>query len=93
MSHDNERSNALNLQNDTPTNLCENLKNHFFILFNVTSCQDASQIFPKRLLIEETLRLQLNLAPTPEHVTELNALGEQLSLVAVDKFAVFGKKI
>ena len=55
--------------------------------------QDATEICHYPELIGETLNLEINFTFTTEHVPEFIVLGERMSSVAVDKFAVFGKNI
>ena len=62
-------------------------------MFDLTSMQDATENSHYPELVGEPLRLELNFNFPPEHVTELIALGERMSSVAVDKFVVVGKNI
>ena len=51
--------------------------------------QDATENFHHPELVEEPLRLELNLSFPLEHVIEFIVLTERMSLVAVDKLSVF----
>ena len=62
-------------------------------MFNLTSMQDATENCQYLELVGEPLRLELNFTFPLEHVTELIALGERMSSVAVDKFGFVGKSI
>ena len=71
----------------------DNFKDHLMLVFDLTSIQDATENcrYPKP--VGEPLRLVLNFTYPLEYVTELIALGERMSSVAVDKFGVVGKNI
>ena len=84
---------ALNIQDDIPSIPIDSCKNHYVLVFDLTSKQDASDIFHYPELEREPLRLELNVTYSLMHVAELIALGERMSSVAVDKFAVVGKDI
>ena len=55
--------------------------------------KDATENFHYPDLVGESLKLKLNFIFPLEHVTELIVFGERMSLLAVDKFGVVGKKI
>ena len=84
---------AMNFQDDIPSTAIDNFKDHFVLVFDLTSTQDATGSFHYSELVGEPLRLELNFTFTLEHVTELIALGERMCSVAVDKFGVVGKNI
>ena len=84
---------AMNFQDDFPSIPIENFKDHYVLLFDLTSMQDATENFHYPELNGEPLRLELNFTFLLEHVTELIVLGERMSLVAVDKFGLVGKNI
>ena len=71
----------------------DNSEDHYVLVFELTSMQDAIEIFHYPELVGEPLRLELNFTFPMEHVTELIVLGERRSSVAVDKFGVVGKNI
>ena len=81
------------LEVDIPSILIDNFKDHYVLVFDLTSMQDATENFHYPELVEEPLRLELNFTFPLEHVTELTVLGERMSSVAVDKFGVVGKNI
>ena len=89
---------AMNFQDDIHSIPIDNFKDHFLIVFDLTSMQDATEIChypeqvgePPRLEVNFTFPLYLLLS---EHVTELIAFGERMSSVAVDEFGVGGKNI
>ena len=80
-------------QDDIPSILIDNFKDHYLLVFDLTSMQDATENFHYPELVGEPLRLELNFTFPPEHVTELFVLGERMSSVAVDKFGLVGKNI
>ena len=55
--------------------------------------QDATENCHYPELVGEPLRLELNFTPPLENVTELTALGDRMSTVAVEKFGVVGKNV
>ena len=67
-------------------------KDHYVLVFDMTSMQDATEIFHSPELVGEPPRLELNFTFPLEHVTELIVLGERMSSVIVDKFGFVGKK-
>ena len=71
---------AMNFEDDIPSIPVDNLKEHYVLVFHLTSTQDATENchYPEL----ESLRLELNFTFAPEHVTEL-----------IDKFGVVGKNI
>ena len=62
------------------------------LVFDFIWTQEATENCHYLGLVGEPLRLELNFTFPPEHVTELNVLGERMSSVAVDKFGVLRKK-
>ena len=84
---------AMNIQDDIPSIPIDNLNDHYFLVFDLTSMQDATKNSHYLQLVGEPLRLELNFTFPLEHVTELNVLGERMSSVANDKFGVVGRNI
>ena len=84
---------AMNFQDDIPSIPIDNFKDHYVLVFDLTSMQDATEKCRYAELNGEPLRLELNFTFPLEHVTELIVLGERMSSVAVDKFGVVGKNI
>ena len=83
----------MNFQDDIPSIPIDNFKDHYVLVFDLTSMQDATENFYYPELVGEPLRLELNFTFPLEHVTELILLGERMSSVAVDRFGVVGKNI
>ena len=84
---------AMNFQDDIPSIPINNFKDHYVLVFDLTSMQDATEHCHYPELVGEPLRLELNFTFALEHVTEVIVLGERMSSVAVDKFGVVGKNI
>ena len=84
---------AMNFQDDIPSIPIDNCKDHYVLVFDLTSMQDVNENCHYPELVGEPLRLELNFTFPVEHVTELIVLGERMSSVAVDKFGVVGKII
>ena len=82
----------MNFQDDIPSILIDNFKDHYVLVFDLTSMQDADENCHYPELVGEPRMLELNFTFPIEHVTGLIVLGEQMSSVAVDKFGVVGKK-
>ena len=84
---------AMNFQDDIPSIPIDNFKDHFVLVFDLTSMQDATENCDYPKLVGEPLRLELNFIFPLERVTDLIVLGKRMSLVAVDMFCVVGKDI
>ena len=80
------------LQDDVTSIRIDSFKDHYVLVFDLTSKQDATEncLYPE--VVGEPLKLEMNFTFLPEHVTQLNILGERMTSVAVDKFGVVGKK-
>ena len=84
---------AMNFHDDIPSILVDDFKDHFVLVFDLTSMEDATEKFHYPELVGEPLRLELNFTNSLENVTELIVLGERMSSVAVDKFVVVVKNV
>ena len=84
---------TMNFQVDLPSIPIDNFKNHYVLVFDLTSMQDATENCHYQELVGEPLRLELNFTFPLKHVTQFIVLGERMSSVAVDKFGVVGKNI
>ena len=78
---------------DIPSIPFDNFKDHFVLVLDLASMQDATENCHYSELLGELPRLELNYILPLEHDTELIVLGERMSSVAVDKFGVVGKNI
>ena len=84
---------AVNFQDDIPSIPIDDFKDHYVLVFDLTSMQDATENFHSLELVGEPLRLELKFTNPLENVTELIVLGGRMSSVAVDKFGVVGKNL
>ena len=84
---------ALNFQDGIPSITIDDFKNHYVLVFDLTSMQGATENCHYPELVGEPLRLELNFTNPLDNVTELISLGERMSSVAVDKFVVVGKNV
>ena len=82
----------MNFQDDIPSIPIDNFKDHYVLVFDLTSMQDATENCHYTELVGEPLRLELIFTFLLENVTELIVLGERMSSVAVDKVGVGGEK-
>ena len=82
---------AMNFEDDIPSIPIDNFQDHYVLVFDLTSMQDATEHCHYPELVGEPLRLELNFNTALEHVTEINVLGERMYSVAVDKFGVVRK--
>ena len=84
---------AMNFQDDNPSFPIDNFKDHYVLVFDLTSMEDATENCHYPELVGEPLRLELNFTFPLEHVIELIVLGERMSSIAVDKFGIVGKNV
>ena len=84
---------AMNFEDDFPTIPVDNSKDHYVLMFDRTSIQDATEHCHYPELFGQPLRLELHFISPLENVTEVIVLGERMSSVAVDKFGVVGKNL
>ena len=82
---------AMNFQDDIPSIPFDDFEDHYVLVFNMTSMQDATENCHYPELVGEPLRLELTFTNPLENVTELIALGERMSSVAVNKFGGVGE--
>ena len=83
--------NAMNFQDDIPSVPVDNFKDHYVLVFDLTSMQDGTEHCHYPELIGEPLRLELYFSSPLGNVREVIVWGERMSCVAVDKFGVAGK--
>ena len=87
------RMKAMNFEDHVPSIPIDIFKDHYVVVFDFTSMEDATENchYPEK--VGQPLRLELTFTYPLEHVTELIVLGERMSSVADDKFSVVGKNI
>ena len=84
---------AMNFQDDIPSIPIDDFKDHYVLVFDFSSMQDATENCHYPEFVGEPLRLELNFTNPLENVTELIVLGERMSSVAFEKFGVVGKNV
>ena len=84
---------AMNFQDDFPSIPINDFKDHYVLVFDLTSMRDATENCHSAELAGEPLKLELIFTHPLENVTELIVLGERTSSVAVDKFGVVGENV
>ena len=84
---------VMNFQDDIPSIPIDNFTDHYVLVFDLTSMQNAPENFHYPELVGEPVRLEFNFTFPLEHVTELIVLGKRMSSVAFDMFGVVGKNI
>ena len=84
---------AMNFQDDIPLIPIDNFKDHYLLVFDLTSMQYATENCFYPTLVGEPLRVEQNFNFPIEHVTELIVLRERMSSVAADKVGVFSRNI
>ena len=75
---------AMNFEDEIPSIPIDNFKDHYILVSDLASRQDATEKFLYPELVGEPLRLQLNFTFPLEHVTEHIVLRKRMSSVAVD---------
>ena len=78
---------------DFPALLMEDFRNHYILVFDLTSLQDAAEQLHYPELSGESLRLEMFFQFPLEQVTEVIVLGERLSNVRIDKFGTVAKNV
>ena len=84
---------SINFQDDISSIPIGIFKDHYVLVFELTSMQDATENCQCLEFVGKPLRLELNFTFPLEHVTELIVLGERRSSFAIDKFGVVEKNI
>ena len=74
---------AIKFQDDVSSIPIDIFKDHFVLVFDLSSMQDATENCQYTDIIKEPLRRELNFTFSLEHVTELDVLGERMSSVAL----------
>ena len=84
---------TMNFQDDIPSVPIDDFKDHYMLVFDLTSMQDATENCHYPELVGESLSLELNFTTPLENVNELIVLRERMSSVAVDRFGVVEKNV
>ena len=83
----------MNFQDDIPSIPIDDFRDHYVLVFDLTSRQDAIEDCHYPELVGEPTSFELTFTNPLENVTELIVLGEAMSSVAVGKFDVVGKNV
>ena len=70
---------TINFRDDIPSIPLHNFEDHYKLVFDLISMQNATENFQYPKLIGEPRRLELKFTFPLEHVTALNVLGKRLS--------------
>ena len=84
---------AMHFNEDFPALPMEDFQNHYILVFDLTSLQDAAEQLHYPELSGENLRLEMFFQFPLEQVTEVIVLGERLSNVQIDKFGTVAKNV
>ena len=71
----------------------EDFQNHYILVFDLTSLQDAAEQLHYPEISGESLRLEMFFQFPLEQVTEVIVLGERLSNAQIDKFGTVAKNV
>ena len=80
---------AMNFQDDFPSIPNDKFRDHYVLVFDLTSMKDATEQCHYPELIGEPMRLELYFSSPLENVTEVIVLGEVMSCVAVDSLVLW----
>ena len=69
----------------------ESFQNHYILVIDLTSLQDAAEQLQYPEFFGESLRLEMFFEFPLEQVTEMIVLGEKLSNLQIDKFGTVAK--
>ena len=79
---------AMNFQDDIPSIPVHHFMDHYVLVFDLTSMQDATEHCHYPEVFGEPLRLELYFSLPLENVTQVHVMGARMSCVALDKFGV-----
>ena len=82
---------AMNFQDDILSIPIDDFKDHYVLVFDLTSMQEATENCQYLEHVGEPLRLELIFTNPLENVAELIVLGERMSSVAVNKLVLLEK--
>ena len=71
----------------------EDFQNHYILVFDSTSLQDAAEQLHYPELSGESSRLEMLFQFPLEQVTEMIVLGERLQNIQIDKFGTIAKNV
>ena len=79
---------TMNFEDDIHSIPIDDFKDHYVLVFDLTSMEDATENSHYPELVGEPLRLELSFTNPLENATEVIVLGERMSSVAVDKLVL-----
>ena len=82
---------AMNLQDDIASIPIDNFGEHYVLVFQLTSMQDATEKCPDSELVGEPLMMELNITFSVEDVTELIVMRERQFQVQLTNLVTLGK--
>ena len=68
-------------------------RNHYILVFDLTSLQDAGENIHYPEFIGESIRLEMFFDHPLRNVTEIIVLGERMSTVKIDQFGTVAKNV
>ena len=83
----------MNSQDDIPPIPIDNFKDHYVLVLDFISRQEANEKCHYTEIVREPPRLDLKCTLLPKHVSEIIVLGKRMSSVAIDKCDVVGWNI
>ena len=84
---------AMQFNEDFPALPTEDSQNHYILVFDLTSLQDAAEQLHYPELNGESLRLEMFFQYLLEQVTGVIVLGERLSNIQIDKHTTVAGKV
>ena len=84
---------TMQFNEDFPALPMEDFQNHYILVFDLTSLEDAAEHLHYPELSGESLRLEMFFQFPLEQVTEVIVLGERLSNIQFDKFGTVAKNV
>ena len=83
----------MNFQDDLRSIPIEKFKDHYVLIFDLTSVQDATEKCHYSKLVGKPLRLKLNFTFPPEHITEPIVLEERMFSVQLTSLVLLEKNL
>ena len=84
---------AMNFNEEVPALPNNLLQNHYVLVFDLTSLQDAVESIHHLELSRESIRLEMFFDRPLGNVTEIIVLGERMSTVKIDQFGTVAKNV
>ena len=84
---------AMNSNEEIPALQNNQFQNHYILVFNLTSLQNAGENIQYPELGGESILLEMFFARSLRNVTEINVLGERMSTVKIDQFGTVAKNV